>query len=142
VVFDITKRVDVNAGIIPRKYTLTSHSKGGVAIVGDAAGTMRTPLNGGGIRAAPFSGRLTGEAAVKSLEAEDVSLLSEYDRILREPPSLDPVLWKASGGAEDRDDDLYSFAAEFREGGSATEPSHLHGPLTVKKALEISAVHG
>ncbi len=80
------------AGTIPYRYDLTSYAIPGFAVVGDAAG-VTNPMNGAGIHPGLFSGRLAGEFAVAALEKEDPAAMSGYDRILRNSPFLDPILW-------------------------------------------------
>lgn len=82
---DPAKRRVTIAGQLPYRYTFRSYGSQGVAVVGDAAG-VTNPLNGGGIHAALYSGRIAGELAADGR-------LADYDRILRRSPFLDPLLW-------------------------------------------------
>jgi digeranylgeranylglycerophospholipid reductase len=88
---DVNLRQATIAGTIPYRYELRSHALPGFAVVGDAAG-VTNPMNGAGIHSGLFSGRLAGEFAVASLEAEDLSAMTGYDQALRQSPFLDPLL--------------------------------------------------
>ncbi len=92
--FDLNKKISVNAGIIPKNYTLKNFVKQSALIVGDAAG-LTNPLFGGGIHAALFSGKLAGETICKTFEFDDISLLKEYEDKLRNSPFCNPILKKA-----------------------------------------------
>lgn len=80
------------AGTIPYRYDLTAYAIPGFAVAGDAAG-VANPMNGAGIHAGLFSGRLAGAFAVAALEKEDPAALAGYDRVLRNSPFLDPLLF-------------------------------------------------
>ena len=88
---DLSRRVRILAGTIPYRYEFTSYALPGFAVVGDAAG-VANPMNGAGIHAALFSGRIAGECAMIALDREDPSHMAVYDRILRASPFLDPLL--------------------------------------------------
>lgn len=89
---DPDRRERVIAGTIPYRYDLTSYAVPGFAVVGDAAG-VTNPMNGAGIHPGLFSGRLAGEFAALSLEKEDPGAMTGYDRVIRDSPFLDPILW-------------------------------------------------
>ncbi len=89
---DPEKRDRIIAGTIPYRYDLTAYGIPGFAVVGDAAG-VTNPMNGAGIHPGLFSGRVAGEFACAALEKEDLGTMAGYDRVLRESPFLDPVLW-------------------------------------------------
>ncbi len=88
---DVARRETILAGTIPYHYNLRAFAVPGFAVAGDAAG-VTNPMNGAGIHPGLFSGRLAGEFAVASLAADDPSLMSGYDRALRQSPFLDPLL--------------------------------------------------
>ncbi|HYM39926.1 MAG TPA: NAD(P)/FAD-dependent oxidoreductase [Thermoplasmata archaeon] len=89
---DPSRALQTIAGTIPYRYDLTSYAIPGFAVAGDAAG-VANPMNGAGIHPGLFSGRLAGEFATAALEREDPSVMSGYDRVLRDSPFLDPLLW-------------------------------------------------
>ncbi len=89
---DPDRRERIIAGTIPYRYDLAAYGIPGFAVAGDAAG-VTNPMNGAGIHPGLFSGRLAGQFAAASLEKEDPGLMAGYDRVLRESPFLDPVLW-------------------------------------------------
>ena len=89
---DVDRRTQTIAGSIPYRYDLTALAIPGLAIVGDAAG-ITNPMNGAGIHPGIFSGRIAGEFAVTALDREDPSAMVAYDRVLKESPFLDPLLW-------------------------------------------------
>ncbi len=81
------------AGQIPYHYEFSRYASRGVAVVGDAAG-LPNPMDGGGIHAALWSGRVAGAIAAEALDAGDPSRLDAYDRTVRESPFLNPIfLW-------------------------------------------------
>ena len=89
---DPSRSRDKIAGTIPYRYDLTSYATPGFAVAGDAAG-VTNPMNGAGIHPGLFSGRLAGEFTVAALEKEDPAAMGGYDRVLRNSPFLDPILW-------------------------------------------------
>ncbi len=155
--FDVAARTEINAGIIPHDYRLAAYSRDGVVVVGDAAG-VTNPINGGGIHPALYSGRVAGEAAVRALEAEDLSRLAEYDRVLRDSPYLDPLLWEMARRVRTWEDEDFDFLADAIDGGEITALSYLRGLwkslrrprflargrefLRVKRCVDLSVVYG
>jgi len=101
------KRRATIAGQIPYRYEFRSYASHGVAVVGDAAG-VTNPLNGGGIHAALYSGRVAGELAAKER-------LADYDRVLRTSPFLDPLLWWMIDRIRTWDDRVLNSVGEFLE---------------------------
>lgn len=89
---DPDRRETVIAGTIPYRYDLAAYAVPGFAVVGDAAG-VTNPMNGAGIHPGLFSGRVAGEVATAALEAGDPSRMTDYDRVIRGSPFLDPLLW-------------------------------------------------
>lgn len=89
---DPQRREATIAGTIPYRYDLSAYALPGFAVAGDAAG-VANPMNGAGIHAGLFSGRLAGEFAVAALEKGDPEVMVGYDRVLRRSPFLDPILW-------------------------------------------------
>ena len=88
---DPDRKEKIVAGTIPYRYDLRAFAIPGFAVAGDAAG-VTNPMNGAGIHPGLFSGRLAGEFAVAALESHRMEIMSEYDRVLRQSPFLDPVL--------------------------------------------------
>jgi digeranylgeranylglycerophospholipid reductase len=89
---DPGRREKIIAGTIPYRYDLAAYALPGFAVAGDAAG-VANPMNGAGIHAGLFSGRLAGEFAAGALEKEDPAVMTGYARVLRNSPFLDPLLW-------------------------------------------------
>lgn len=89
---DPDRRQATIAGTIPYRYDLSAFALPGFAVAGDAAG-ITNPMDGAGIHAALFSGRLAGEFAATSLDREAPESMVGYDRVLRASPFLDPLLW-------------------------------------------------
>jgi digeranylgeranylglycerophospholipid reductase len=89
---DPSRSTEKIAGTIPYRYELTSYAAPGFAVAGDAAG-VTNPMNGAGIHPGLFSGRLAGAFGVAALEKEDPGAMLGYDRVLRNSPFLDPILW-------------------------------------------------
>ena len=89
---DPARRERIIAGTIPYRYDVTAYAIPGFAVAGDAAG-VTNPMNGAGIHPGIFSGRLAGQFATAALEREDPAVMVGYDRVLRDSPFLDPVLW-------------------------------------------------
>jgi len=92
---DVTKKIEMNKGVIPFNYNFISRGEKGIMIVGDAAG-MTNPISGGGIHAALASGKLAGEIAVKAMEKEDVNITIKYDKKIKNTPFLNPVHLKGA----------------------------------------------
>jgi digeranylgeranylglycerophospholipid reductase len=138
------------AGQIPYHFVLRRYAAGGVAIVGDAAG-LTNPLNGGGIHAALYSGRVAGELAVRGR-------LDDYDGIIRASPYLDPVLYWTIERIRRWDDGVLNFLAEALEGADwhaypfrrgvlralRTPRMFLHGPefRRLWRAVRLTEVYG
>lgn len=81
------------AGQIPYRYSFSRYAWNGVAVAGDAAG-VTNPMDGGGIHAALWSGRVAGAVGAEALAEGNPSHLDAYDRVLRSSPFLDPIyLW-------------------------------------------------
>jgi digeranylgeranylglycerophospholipid reductase len=89
---DPERRERIIAGTIPYRYDLSAYAIPGFAVAGDAAG-VANPMNGAGIHAGLYSGRLAGEFAAVALEKEDLGAMTGYDRVIRGSPFLDPILW-------------------------------------------------
>lgn len=89
---DPARREQSIAGTIPYRLEMTACAIPGLAIAGDAAG-ITNPMNGAGIHPGLFSGRLAGEFAAMALDREDPSAMTNYDRVIRASPFLDPILW-------------------------------------------------
>ena len=89
---DPSKRMRIIAGTIPYRYDLAAYAVPGFAVTGDAAG-VTNPMNGAGIHPGLFSGRIAGEFACAALEREDPAVMTGYDRVIRNSPFLDPILW-------------------------------------------------
>ncbi len=89
---DVNRRTQTIAGTIPARYDLTALAAHGLAIVGDAAG-ITNPLNGAGIHPGLFSGRIAGEIAATALDRDDPSDMMTYDRVMKDSPFLDPLLY-------------------------------------------------
>ncbi len=89
---DPNRRSQIIAGTIPYRYDLTAYGVPGFAVAGDAAG-VTNPMNGAGIHPGLFSGRIAGEFACAALEKEDPGWMAGYDRVIRQSPFLDPILW-------------------------------------------------
>ncbi len=105
---DPARRRRTIAGQIPYRYALRRYAADGVAIAGDAAG-MTNPLNGGGIHAALYSGRVAGELAAKGR-------LDDYDGVVRASPFADPVLWRTMETIRRWDDGILDFLGDALEG--------------------------
>jgi digeranylgeranylglycerophospholipid reductase len=116
---DPSRRLQTIAGQIPYHFDLRRYSEDGVAIVGDAAG-VTNPLNGGGIHAALWSGRVAGELAAEGR-------LDAYDGVLRASPFLDPVLYWMIERLRRWDDRVLNFVADLLEGTDWREVSALSG---------------
>lgn len=104
---DPSRRRHAIAGQIPYRFTLTRYAANGVAVVGDAAG-VTNPLNGGGIHAALYSGRVAGELAAEGR-------LDAYDAAIRGSPFLDPILWRMADAIRTWDDRVLNFVGEMLE---------------------------
>lgn len=104
---DPARRRQTIAGQIPYRFTFTRYAAGGVAVVGDAAG-VANPLNGGGIHAALYSGRLAGELAA-------AGRLGDYDALIRDSPFLDPLLWWMADRIRTWDDGVLNFVGDLLE---------------------------
>lgn len=89
---DPERRERIIAGTIPYRYDLAAYGIPGFAVAGDAAG-VTNPMNGAGIHPGLFSGRLAGQFAATALEKEDAGVMAGYDRVLKQSPFLDPLLW-------------------------------------------------
>ncbi len=105
---DPSKRLATIAGQIPYHYVLRRYAANGVAIAGDAAG-LTNPLNGGGIHAALYSGRVAGELAAQGR-------LDDYDPLIRSSPFLDPVLFWMIERIRRWDDGILNFLGDVLEG--------------------------
>ena len=88
--FDINKKRELNAGLVPYNFNFTSRSREGAIIVGDAGG-MTNPVTGGGIHAAMYSGKKASELAVNALEQEDYSIVKKYDSIIEKTMFLHSI---------------------------------------------------
>lgn len=73
--------VSVTGGLIPVGGPLNT-LKDNILLVGDAAGQAH-PITGGGIGQAYACGKISGEAAVDALKADDLRLLEKYELIWR-----------------------------------------------------------
>ncbi len=154
---DINKKKSMTTGIIPVYYDMERFTKGFAIVIGDAAG-LTNPLFGSGIRSALFSGRLAGKIVCKALESNDLSVLSEYEDIMRKNPICDPVLHKARELLYSFSDDEWNFVThvfaekDWREVSLikilqkfVLNPKFLNRIKkfwAIKKGIEISTKHG
>jgi digeranylgeranylglycerophospholipid reductase len=88
--FDVNKKKEVNAGLVPFNFRFKTRSMEGVVIIGDAGG-MTNPATGGGIHAALFSGKVAGELIVKALELENLKILEKFDYEIKKTQFLNPI---------------------------------------------------
>jgi len=121
---DPARRLQSIAGQIPYHFVFDRYAANGVAIVGDAAG-VTNPLNGGGIHAALWSGRVAGELAAEGR-------LSDYDGIVRASPFLDPSLYAMIEAVRRWDDDVLNFVGDVLDGVDWKDLTLLAG---IRKAL-------
>ncbi len=105
---DPARRLRTIAGQIPYRFVLRRYAADGVAVVGDAAG-VTNPMNGGGIHAALWSGRLAGELAA-------AGRLDAYDAAVRASPFADPILWRTMEAIRRWDDGILDFLGDALEG--------------------------
>jgi flavin-dependent dehydrogenase len=92
---DITKKKSYHAGVVPYRFTLTSHTLDGAAIIGDAAG-LTNPTTGGGIHAALYSGNLIATHTINTLEKEDYTKIHAYTHDIKNTQFLNPIHQKTS----------------------------------------------
>jgi len=116
---DPSRRLQTIAGQIPYHFDLRRYAENGVAIVGDAAG-VTNPLNGGGIHAALWSGRVAGELAAEGH-------LDGYDEVLRASPFLDPLLYWMIERLRRWDDGVLNFVGDLLDGVDWKDLSALAG---------------
>ena len=116
---DVSKRLQTIAGQVPFRFEFRRYSENGVAIVGDAAG-VTNPLNGGGIHAALWSGRVAGELAA-------AGRLDAYDGIVRRSPFLDPILNWMMAQLRRWDDGVLNFVGDLLDGADWKELSAVAG---------------
>lgn len=114
---DPARRVQAIAGTIPFSFDLASFAIPGLAIAGDAAG-ITNPMNGAGIHAGLFSGRLAGEFACLAIDRADPSAILGYDRALRASPFVDPLLSWMIERIRTWDDRLLNDVGEELDGRS------------------------
>lgn len=119
---DKNSRTQETAGLVPRRYNLSSITKEGVMIVGDAAGTTN-PVFGGGIHAALSSGRIAGETGVKVLENENPSLTMEYVMRMGREPYMRQLLHKCADHLQNWTDEDWNFLGWMMEGKDWSEVS-------------------
>jgi len=116
---DPARRRATIAGQVPYRYSFRRYAAHGVAIAGDAAG-VTNPLNGGGIHAALYSGRVAGELAA-------AGRLDAYDGVIRNSPFLNPLLWWMIDHIRTWDDDVLNFIGDLLEDGNWHTLSILSG---------------
>ena len=121
---DPSRRLQTIAGQVPFRFDFRRYSENGVAIVGDAAG-VTNPLNGGGIHAALWSGRIAGELAAGGR-------LDAYDAIVRGSPFLDPLLNWMIERLRRWDDGVLNFVGDLLNGADWKDLSSL---AAVRRAL-------
>jgi digeranylgeranylglycerophospholipid reductase len=121
-----------------------------VAIVGDAAGVTNA-LNGGGIHAALWSGRVAGELAAEGR-------LEAYDGIVRESPFLDPILTWMIARLRRWDDGVLNFVGDLLDGADWKDLSavaglrralrhprmfaHVREFLAMRRAVALTEIYG
>jgi digeranylgeranylglycerophospholipid reductase len=147
---DPSRRLQTIAGQIPFRFEFRKYSENGVAIVGDAAG-VTNPLNGGGIHAALWSGRVAGELAAEGR-------LDAYDGLVRGSPFLDPVLNWMIERLRRWDDGVLNFVGDLLDGADWKHLSALAGVrralrhprmfaharefLRMRRAVELTEIYG
>jgi len=154
---DPERRIEINAGQIPRGTIIPSFVKDQVLIVGDAAG-LTNPLTKGGIHAALFSGRHAGLAITEAVENLDHSLVNKYGRVMQESPFTDPKMMEHGKLIYSLTDEAASFVGDLLNEKDISEFSCLKAivPIIMKpkiirfiprflkilKALKISSIYG
>ena len=116
---DPSRRLQAIAGQVPYHFEFRRYSANGVAIVGDAAG-VTNPLNGGGIHAALWTGRVAGELAA-------AGRLDAYDAVLQGSPFLDPLLFWMMQRLRRWDEGVLNFVGDLLDGTDWKELSVLAG---------------
>jgi digeranylgeranylglycerophospholipid reductase len=129
---DEEKRTEIIAGAIPHHYILSSLTKNGVMIVGDAAG-MTNPTFGGGIHTALSSGRISGEVACKALEEENLGLIEEYNIRMKKEPYLKPIVHKCDECFKNWSDEDFNFLGNMMEGIDQSELTIFKGFIKMLK---------
>ncbi|UCF08434.1 MAG: NAD(P)/FAD-dependent oxidoreductase [Thermoplasmata archaeon] len=129
---DKHKTIAKIAGLVPRRYSLTSLAQKGLMVAGDAAG-MTNPVIGGGTHAALSSGKHAGDTAVRALENEKPEITLEYDTKMRSEPYLSPVLFRCADLIGKWTDADWNFLGWVMDGRDQSELTFLKGTLCTFK---------
>jgi len=154
---DTAKKIETNAGQIPRGTIIPQFVKDNVLIIGDAAG-LTNPLTKGGIHASLFSGRQAGLAVLEAIAKNDPSRIEKYQRIMRESKFTDPQMMEDGKLIYSLSDEAACFVGDLLNEKNFTEFSYFKSmwPLIIKpklipfvprllkilKALQLSSVYG
>lgn len=130
------KRIEINAGQIPRGTIIPKFVKHNVLIVGDAAG-LTNPLTKGGIHAAIFSGRQAGLALVDALESGSPELINKYEIVMKGSKFTDPKMMEHGKLIYSLSDDAASFVGDLLNGKDFTEFSCIKAIIPILKNLKI-----
>ena len=154
---DPSKKIETNAGQIPRGTIIPQFVKDNVLIIGDAAG-LTNPLTKGGIHASLFSGRQAGLAITEAIAKNDPSCIEKYQQIMRESKFTDPQMMEDGKLIYSLSDEAACFVGDLLNEKNFTEFSCFKSmwPLMMKpklipfvprllkilKALQLSSVYG
>ena len=155
--FNIDKKKKFNAGLIPQYFQFTSRVKNGAVIVGDAAG-MTNPVTGGGIHPALYSGKAAGKNIADALEKENLNLLKNYERQMKETMFLHPIHRKTANYFRRWTNDDWKFLGDSANGLDMSDlslfrsfliglkqPKYLlrsRELLTIRKEMQINQKYG
>ncbi len=126
------KKMEINAGQIPRGTIIPEFVRDNVLIVGDAAG-LTNPITKGGIHAALFSARQAGLVLSEALEENDPEIAKRYDHIMRDSPFTDPVMMKYGKLIYSLTDEAANFIGDLLDGRNYNE---LSCPVAAVKLLK------
>ncbi len=153
---DSGRRLDVNGGRIPTSRRLRHLGRGGLLVVGDAAGATN-PIFGGGIHAALATGRMAGDAIVRAWEEGDGRAASRYERRALASPffaAILPLIARRLAEASDEELDFIVNVYRRRRNparllplllGMVARPEYLPGILDLprlRKALQLTITYG
>ncbi|HID71564.1 MAG TPA: NAD(P)/FAD-dependent oxidoreductase [Thermoplasmata archaeon] len=146
-----------NVGRIPRSGVLPCYVKNQVLVVGDSGG-LTNPITKGGVHAALFSGRTAAEVVNNAFEKEDLNLLQDYHKKIKDSMFASPTLMDYGKLIYQLTDEEANMIGEIMNGRPISECSYLKAfkaalknPgiftrigkfLKIKKALDISQIYG